>query len=119
KDWINAAIVGCGHIYNDGHREAYPHKLTNNIAVIGICDLREDLANAQFEWLKDKYEKRLKDFQKKNDTKNIERLKYALERLKVYTSFDQMLDELEGDLDLVDNCTPGRTHVQLAMQAME
>ena len=61
----------------------------------------------------------MKDFQKKNDSKNIERIKFALERMKVYTSFDQMLDELEGDLDLVDNCTPGRSHVQLAMQAME
>ncbi len=79
----------------------------------------EALAQAQFAWLKGEYEKRLIILQKKKDSKNIERVKYALENMKVYTSFDKMLDETEGNLDLIDNCTHGRAHVQLAIQAMD
>jgi predicted dehydrogenase len=119
KDWINLAVVGCGRIYNDGHRNAFIHPATHHIAVIGLCDLQEKLAKDQFKWLKKGYEKNLKAAKKAKNAADQERIKFALDNLKIYTSYDKMLDQLEGTLEIVDNCTPGMGHIPLSVQAME
>jgi predicted dehydrogenase len=119
KKWINVAIVGCGNIYNDGHRKAFVHPATNHMAVVGFCDIREKLANNQLKWMKGQYKGLLKKAKKAKDADSIDRIQFAMDHMKVYTSFDKMLDALEGNCDLIDNCTPGRLHIPLSVQAME
>jgi predicted dehydrogenase len=119
NSWINVAVVGCGRIYNDAHRNAYIHPATNHIAVVGLCDIREDLAKDQLKWLKKSYEKIIKEAKKQKNQEALERVQFALDHLKLYTSYQKMLDDLEGTLQLVDNCTPGRLHIPLSIQAME
>lgn len=119
KDWINVAVVGCGRIYNDAHRGAYANAFSTNNVVIALCDLREDLVKEQHDWLVKTYEKALKKAQKKDKKDEIERLKFGLDHLAWYTDFTTMLDKVKGVADLVDNCTPGRTHVPLSVQAMD
>ena len=119
NQWINVAVVGCGRIYEDAHRGAFSNASSKNNIVIGLCDIREDRAKEQLAWLKKAYEKMLKKAKKKEKKEDIERLKHGLDRLEIYTDFTTMLDALEGEVDLIDNCTPGRTHVPLSVQAME
>lgn len=119
KDWVNLAVVGTGRIYNDAHRHTFAHPATNHIAVVGLCDMREKLVKDQYKWLMKQYKGRLKQAQKKKDAPNIERIKYAMDNCKIYTSYDKMLDELEGKVDVLDNATHGRNHIPLSVQAME
>lgn len=119
KNWINVGIVGCGHIYNDAHRNAYVSPLSKNNVAIAVCDLREDLAKDQFEFLKKNYEKLKEKAQKKNDTLQVEKYTFALENLKIYTDYDKMLTEMKGKLDLIDNCTQGNQHIPLSIKALE
>nr|MDO8111074.1 Gfo/Idh/MocA family oxidoreductase [Candidatus Sigynarchaeota archaeon] len=119
KDWINVAVVGCGRIYADAHRKAYTNSASTNNVVIGLCDLREDLVEEQLKWLKKEYERMLGKAKKKDKGVQVERLKFGLDNLKTYTSFEKMLDAVEGKCDLVDNCTPGRMHIPLSVKAME
>ncbi len=119
KDWINVATVGCGRIYNDAHRNAYVNAASTNMVTIGLCDIRKDLVDDQLKWLKKSYEKLLKKAKMKDQDTQVEKIKFALDRLAGYADYAKMLDALEGELDLVDNCTPGRTHVPLCVQAMD
>ena len=119
KDWINVAVVGLGKIYKDSHSKAYTNPASVNNVVIGLCDIRQDFIDEQVEWLKKGYERALKRAEKKCNNQ-IERLKYGLDNLQGFTDYTTMLDALEGnELDLIDNCTPGRLHVPFAVQAME
>ncbi|MHA1717173.1 MAG: Gfo/Idh/MocA family protein [Promethearchaeota archaeon] len=118
KKWINIAVVGTGRIYEDAHRDAYINKASKNLMIIALCDMREDLVKKQFKWIKKKYEIRYKKAKKKG-LEDQERFKFALDNLKTYTNYEKMLDDLEGTLDLVDNCTHGRGHIPLSVQAME
>ncbi|MBD3188635.1 hypothetical protein GF325_17535 [Candidatus Bathyarchaeota archaeon] len=117
--WINVAVVGTGKIYNDAHRDAYINKYSKNIALIGLCDRFKDLAKEQFKWMKKRYQRLLKRAKKKENTDDIERIKFALDHLKVWKEYSRMLDDLEGVLDLVDNCTHGAGHIPLSVEAME
>ncbi len=119
KTWANVAILGTGRIYNDGHRKTFVHPASTNNVVVAFCDVQENLAKDQMKWLKKGYEKQLKQAKKKGVAAEVERLTFGLSHLKVYTSIDKMLDELEGTLDVIDNCTPGRLHIPLSVQAME
>ncbi|NMC04597.1 MAG: Gfo/Idh/MocA family oxidoreductase [Candidatus Lokiarchaeota archaeon] len=119
KDWINVAVVGLGRIFQDAHRKAFTNASSTNNVVIALCDLRKDLVEHQLEELKKDYEKLLGKAKKKENTLQVERLKYGLDNLKGFTDFGKMLDAVQGTCDLVDNCTPGRTHVPLSVQAME
>ena len=119
KQWINVVVVGCGRIYNDAHRDAYVNKFSTNNVVIGLCDIRKELVDNQFKWLTKKYKRLLKRAKKKDNVDEIERVKFGLDNLEKFTSYDKMLDALEGEVELVDNCTPGRLHIPLAVQAME
>ncbi|MHA1680806.1 MAG: Gfo/Idh/MocA family protein [Promethearchaeota archaeon] len=119
KKWINIAVVGCGRIYNDAHRDAYINKTSTNLALIGLCDKFENLLKDQFKWIKKKLESKLKKAKKKDRVEEAERIKFSLDNLKTYTDYDKMLDDLEGKLDLVDNCTHGAGHIPLSIQAME
>jgi len=119
KNWVNVGIVGCGHIYNDAHRNAYINSASKNNVVIALCDIREDLVKEQLEFLKKNYEKMKEKAQKKNDTVQVEKFTFALENLKSYTDYDKMLTEMKGKLDLIDNCTQGNLHIPFAIKALE
>lgn len=120
KQWINVAVVGLGKIYEDSHKNGYLNAASVNNVVIGLCDIRQEGVDSQLDVLKKGYEKMLRKAEKKNDTVQIERLKYGLDNLQGFTDYTTMLDTLEGkELDLVDNCTPGRLHIPLAVQAMQ
>lgn len=119
KRWINVAVVGTGKIYNDAHREAYLSKTSDNMAVVGLCDQKQDVLEPQLKWLEKKYKTKLKKAQKKDSVGDVERFKFALDHLKGWNDYGKMLDALEGVVDLVDNCTHGRGHIPLSIQAME
>ncbi len=119
KDFISVAVVGTGKIFQDAHRKAYTNTASTNNVVIALCDIRGDLVQDQLKGLKKDYEKLLAKAKKKENTAQVERLKFGLDHLKSFTDFGKMLDAVEGTCDLVDNCTPGRTHVPLSVQAME
>nr|MDO8088249.1 Gfo/Idh/MocA family oxidoreductase [Candidatus Sigynarchaeum springense] len=119
KQWINIASVGTGHIFADAHRKAYTNAASTNSVAIALCDLRKDLVEEQLKLLKKEYEKQLAKAKKKDNAAQAERIKFGLDNLKGFTDFGKMLDAVEGNCDLVDNCTPGRTHVPLSVQAME
>ncbi|HMF32968.1 MAG TPA: Gfo/Idh/MocA family oxidoreductase, partial [Candidatus Lokiarchaeia archaeon] len=119
KTWANVGIVGCGHIYNDGHKKTFLHPASTNNAVIAFCDPDEKRAKDALSWVKKGYQKLLKTAKKQSKTAEVERLTFAFDHLKTYTSLEQMLDDLEGTLDVIDNCTPGRLHIPLSVQAMQ
>ncbi|MBN2152171.1 MAG: Gfo/Idh/MocA family oxidoreductase [Candidatus Lokiarchaeota archaeon] len=119
KDWINVAAVGAGRIFQDAHRKAYTNAASTNYVVIALCDIRKDLVEDQLKALKKEYDRLLGKAKKKEKGAQVERLKFGLDHLKAFTDFGKMLDAVEGNCDLVDNCTPGRTHVPLSVQAME
>ncbi|MHA1793192.1 MAG: Gfo/Idh/MocA family protein [Promethearchaeota archaeon] len=118
KKWINVAVVGTGRIYEDAHRYAYINKKSTNLILMGICDKDEKRAKEQLKWITKKYNSQLKKAKKKG-SEDAERFQFALDNLKVWTDYSKMLDDLEGVLDLVDNCTYGAGHVPLAVEAME
>jgi predicted dehydrogenase len=118
KKWLNVAVVGCGRIYHDAHKDAYVNKTSTNLVLIGLCDEKEDLVKEELKFIKKKYEKKVKKAKKKNP-EEAERYQFALDNIKGYTDYGKMLDELEGKLDVIDNCTPGMGHIPLSVQAMD
>jgi predicted dehydrogenase len=117
KKWVNVAVIGTGRIYNDAHRSCYANEYSKNMVLIGLCDLRDDLAKKQLKWIKKKYKKDLKKA-KKDSSESAERIKFGLDNLKIYSDYSKMLDQLEGTVDLIDNCTHGRGHIMYSIQAM-
>jgi predicted dehydrogenase len=109
KSFLHTAIVGIGKIYEDGHEIIY--KQGQCVAPIALVDWDEKRATAKMKDLKKKIEKAAK--------KGEEWAEVSMNQLKVYTDFDQMLKELEGTVELIDNCTHGEYHVPLSMKALE
>lgn len=106
KDWLNTAIVGCGRQYFDGHENIY--KTGKPFAVVAFCDYSEERAKKAMLTIK----------------KSIEGIKEewaetALQHMKVFTSFDKMLDEMEGVIEFIDNVTHGEQHIPLAIKSLE
>lgn len=117
--WVNVAVLGCGKVFQDLHRNAFPNAASTNNALIALCEMNQPILTEQFEWVKKQYERRLKQAEKKAQTEDIERLKYALANLKTYTSMEKMLEEMKGTVDVIDNCLPNKFHVPFSIKIME
>ena len=86
---IKVGIVGCGYIASKWHIPSYL-RLQKNTTIQAVCDIDSSLSNSV-----------AKKF-------NIP---------KSYSDVSEMLQK--EDLDIVDICTPPRTHAPLAVEAME
>jgi predicted dehydrogenase len=109
KTFLHTAIVGIGKIYEDGHEPIYKHG--GCVAPIAFVDWDEKRAKNKM-----KNMKKVVDKAAKNGEEWAEAAKH---QMKVYTDFGKMLSELEGVVELVDNCTHGEYHVPLSIQALE
>lgn len=86
---ITCAIIGCGRNVEDLHMPAF-HAL-KEVEVIACCDMNHS---------------RLKEFGKKYDINNQ------------FINFDELLKS-NLKIDFVDVSTPGKTHYEICMQALE
>lgn len=86
---LKIAISGCGLIATKNHIPTF-QRLKNKVKIVALCDLNRDIL-----------EKVANKFNIKN----------------VYTDFSQMLER--ENPDIIDICTPPKTHAELAVQALE
>jgi len=88
-DKLKVGIIGCGHVARRRHIPAFL-RLKSQVSLCAVCDLNSTLV-----------EEAAREFSIK----------------RVYTDFSEMLSKER--LDIVDICTPPRTHPFLAIKAME
>lgn len=86
---LKVAIVGSGLVAVKKHIPAFL-KIKDKVKIVAICDLNEEMAKKVAQHF------------------NIN---------KAYTDFSDML--LENKPDIVDICTPPKTHIKLAIEAIE
>ncbi|MHA1821164.1 MAG: Gfo/Idh/MocA family protein [Promethearchaeota archaeon] len=106
KDWINTAIVGIGRIYFDGHEKIY--LTTKEFAPIALVDWdtnRAETAKAHI----------LNSLKKDKSP----RAEFIRNNIKVFKTFNDMLSELKGVIEFVDNCTHNKEHVPVSIKALE
>lgn len=106
KDWLNTAIVGTGRQYFDGHEAVF--KCGKPFAPIAIVDLDVERAEKAKETLM----KTLKN--EEGDWAEV-----ALQELKVYESYDEMLEDKSSSLDFIDVITHTAEHIPLAIKALQ
>jgi predicted dehydrogenase len=109
KNWLNTAIVGIGKIFFDGHEKIY--KQGKYVIPVAYVDWDEARATQAMNVMKAHY-------QKLHQKTKADWAEVALQNLKVYTSVDKMLDEMEGKVDLIDCCTHTREHIPIALKAL-
>ncbi|MHA1339186.1 MAG: Gfo/Idh/MocA family protein [Promethearchaeota archaeon] len=106
KKMLNAAIVGIGRQYFDGHEAIY--KIGKRFVPLAFVDLDEERAT--------KAMNSMKQFLSKS--KEIW-AKSAIRSMKVFTSYDEMLNEMQGQIDFIDVITHNALHVPFAIKALE
>lgn len=106
KDWLNTAIVGTGRQYFDGHEAIY--KQGKPFAPIAIVD-----------WDEDRAQQAKKTLVKILNSVEEEWAQNSLNELKVYTSYDKMLEEKADVLDFIDIITHTAQHIPLAIKALD
>jgi len=87
---VPIAIVGAGNVTNSIHVPAW--KRLKNVEIIAICDISEERA---------------------------ERCAKIWKIPKVYTNFEEILENITDENAVIDICTPPSTHASLSVKAME
>ncbi|MHA1731997.1 MAG: Gfo/Idh/MocA family protein [Promethearchaeota archaeon] len=109
---IKVGVVGCGDIFNT-HYRAY---LENRNAVLtAFFDRVENRAKSQLKRVLTVTGWVLEDAREEGDDEMAETCRCAIDNAKVYTSLDELLDEV----DVVDICAPNKYHAPYAAMALE
>ena len=87
---VRVGIVGCGGIANGKHMPALSKH--ENVKMVAFCDI-----------IKERAEKAAKE--------------YGVEGAKVYTDYKEMIEK--EDLEVVNVCTPNKSHSPISVYAME
>lgn len=109
---LRVGVVGCGSIF-DTHFRAY---LEHPSAVLtAFYDRVEARARAQLKriqaitnWMRD-------DAREENEADIVERCKFILDNMQLFTSLDKLLDNVE----IIDICAPNAYHIPYSIMALE
>lgn len=111
---IKVGAIGTGGIFVGAHLQAYPE--IPEAQLVALCDVdKKSLQNALSAFQK-VYRKRAERAEEEGDKETYERIKEDIDRIKVYSSYEEMLGK--EDLDLVDICTPPKYHAPAAVAAL-
>ncbi len=108
REFLRIAAVGTGGIFLGAHLRAYPE--LRGATLIGFYDIVKSKA----EYAAKKYKEMIRErLEKVEVPEEKERLNTILKEIKVYSNFEELVEDEE--IDIIDICTPPRWHDEVAI----
>jgi len=111
---VRVGVIGTGGIFQGAHLPSYPD--VEEAKLIALCDVSDQILKRAQKKTTDIYLEKAKKAEEEGKTESAERLSGDVKEIGTYTNPQEMFSKEE--IELVDICTPTKSHNTLAIEAL-